>query len=146
MGDLVRIYGKLITGWYLQILRQNAAPSRQRPIGKPFILQRDNDPKHAIQMVKKYSKNLMPRFKYRWYYRKITQQSCIGEWNPIPWLFAIAASAITRKTKRNSKMSERGINSTSPFYFGTWQIDRNARNSCATKHEISPSGSVRVNR
>jgi transposase len=45
---------KQIADGYKQIITRNAIPSGRRLIGKPFIFQQDNDPKHTARIVKNY--------------------------------------------------------------------------------------------
>lgn len=52
VGDLIRISGILNKEGYLNILQQNAIPSGKRLVGRGFILQQDNDPKHSSKLCR----------------------------------------------------------------------------------------------
>jgi hypothetical protein len=54
VGKLVRIKGVLVKEKYRQILVKHAVPCGKKLIGKPFVLQQDNDPKHTAHVVKRY--------------------------------------------------------------------------------------------
>lgn len=52
VGDLIKIEGIMRKEQYLKILEDNAVPSGLRLIGKKFVLQQDNDPKHTSKVCK----------------------------------------------------------------------------------------------
>ncbi len=54
VGKLIRIKGILVKEKYRQILIKHAVPCGKKLIGKSFILQQDNDPKHTANIVKRY--------------------------------------------------------------------------------------------
>lgn len=54
VGDLVRINGTLKKEGYHRILINNAVPSGKRLIGRGFVLQQDNDPKHSSKLCRGY--------------------------------------------------------------------------------------------
>lgn len=53
-GDLVQIKGIMKKEQYHSILQRHAIPSGTKILGKPFILQQDNDPKHASKLCMNY--------------------------------------------------------------------------------------------
>ena len=55
-GDLVKITSTMDKHMYHNILVKHAIPSGIRIIGKGFIMQQDNDPKHASGLCKNYLK------------------------------------------------------------------------------------------
>lgn len=57
-GDLVKIEGILKKEGYKKILKENVVRSGQRLIGRKFIFQHDNDPKHSSKLCKEYLKQL----------------------------------------------------------------------------------------
>lgn len=46
-GHLIKITGKLNQEGYLKILEDNAIPSGINVIGRNFVFQQDNEPKHS---------------------------------------------------------------------------------------------------
>ena len=56
VGDLHRIVGILNQKGYHNILQCHALPSGKRLVGKGFILQQDNDPKHSSHYCQNYLK------------------------------------------------------------------------------------------
>lgn len=46
-GNLIKITGKLNQEGYLKILEDNAIPSGINVIGRNFVFQQDNEPKHS---------------------------------------------------------------------------------------------------
>ena len=56
-GDLVQITGIMRKEEYHSILQRHAIPSGSRIIGKNFVLQQDNDPKHSSKLCKSYLKS-----------------------------------------------------------------------------------------
>jgi hypothetical protein len=61
VGDLVKIDGKMNQKDYHAILQRHAKTSGLRLIGKGFVLQQDNDPKHTSRLCKNYVKSLEVR-------------------------------------------------------------------------------------
>lgn len=57
-GDLVKIEGILKKQGYKKIIKENVVRSGQRLIGRKFIFQHDNDPKHSSKLCKEYLKEL----------------------------------------------------------------------------------------
>ena len=55
-GYLVRITGKLNKEGYLKILQDAAVPSGLNIIGREFIFQQDNDPKHSSKLCQNFLK------------------------------------------------------------------------------------------
>ncbi|CAK9806963.1 Transposable element Tc1 transposase [Anthophora quadrimaculata] len=58
VGDLIRIDEKMNKEMYKRILEQHAIPSGYRLIGRGFILQQDNDPKHSYKLCREYVEHL----------------------------------------------------------------------------------------
>jgi hypothetical protein len=54
VGDLHKIDGKLVKEGYKAILQRHAIPSGLRIIGRGFVFQQDNDPKHSFKLCQKY--------------------------------------------------------------------------------------------
>lgn len=54
VGDIVKIDGILKKEQYKIILEQHAISSGERLIGKPFVLQQNNDPKHSSKLCREY--------------------------------------------------------------------------------------------
>lgn len=54
VGDLVKIEGILKKEGYHRILQKHAIPSGKRLVGRGFVLQQDNDPKHTSNLCKNY--------------------------------------------------------------------------------------------
>lgn len=52
VGDLIKIDGILNKEGYKQILEDNALPSGLRLIGRGFVFQEDNDPKHSSKLCR----------------------------------------------------------------------------------------------
>lgn len=57
VGDLHRIKGTLDQKGYHSILKMHAIPSGMRLIGRGFLFQQDNDPKHTSKLCATYLKN-----------------------------------------------------------------------------------------
>lgn len=57
VGDLIQIQGTLQKEGYHHILQRHAIPSGKRLIGRGFIFQQGNDPKHASKLCKQYTIN-----------------------------------------------------------------------------------------
>ena len=51
------IVGKMDASAYKQILQHNVIPDGKKLLGKGFVLQQDNDPKHTATSVKRYLNN-----------------------------------------------------------------------------------------
>ncbi|KAL6471998.1 hypothetical protein MHYP_G00206480 [Metynnis hypsauchen] len=54
VGDLFKIEGTLNQHGYHSILQRHAIPSGLRLVGRSFIFQQDNDPKHTSRLCKGY--------------------------------------------------------------------------------------------
>jgi len=54
LGDLEKIEGKFIKESYKSILQRHAIPSGRRIIGRGFVFQQDNDPKHTSKLCQNY--------------------------------------------------------------------------------------------
>ena len=54
VGSLVKIEGILKKEGYHNILQRHAIPLGKRLVGKGFVLQQDNDPKHSSNLCKNY--------------------------------------------------------------------------------------------
>ena len=54
VGNLFQIKGILDQRGYHSILQRQAIPSGQRVIGRNFIMQQDNDPKHTSKLCTTY--------------------------------------------------------------------------------------------
>ena len=57
VGDLIGVEGTMCKEEYHQILVHHALPSGRQLVGKGFILQQVNDPKHASKLCQTYLKN-----------------------------------------------------------------------------------------
>jgi hypothetical protein len=57
VGDLVKIDGILKKEGCHKILTRHAVPSGKRLVGKAFVFQQDNDPKHASKLCRRYLEN-----------------------------------------------------------------------------------------
>lgn len=57
IGDFIKFDGIMKKENYKNILIRNAIPSGVRLIGRGFILQQDNDPKHSSRLCRKYLEN-----------------------------------------------------------------------------------------
>lgn len=57
VGDLYRIKGTLDKNGYHSILKTHAIPSGKRLIGRGFVFQHDNDPKHTSKLCANYLKD-----------------------------------------------------------------------------------------
>lgn len=53
-GHLIKITGKLNKEGYLKILQENAIPSGINVIGRNFVFQQDNDPKHSSKLCQEF--------------------------------------------------------------------------------------------
>lgn len=99
VGDLVKIEGIMDQKVYHKILQYHAVPSGHRLIGKNFVLQQDNDPKHTSKFCKNYLKS------------KEKQRSLqVMEWpsqspdcNPIELLWDHLDRSIKDETLRNKQ-------------------------------------------
>ena len=56
VGDLIEVKGIMKKEHYHRILQKNAIPSGKRLIGRGFVLQQDNDPKHKSKLCSDYLK------------------------------------------------------------------------------------------
>lgn len=54
VGDLVRVNGIMDADKYKQILQHHAIPCGTKLIGRGFLMQQDNDPKHTARRIKDY--------------------------------------------------------------------------------------------
>lgn len=54
LGELVRIDGKLTGAGYRQILQNHGVTNGHQLIGRNFIFQQDNDPKHTARVTKSF--------------------------------------------------------------------------------------------
>lgn len=52
VGDLVRVKGIMDKKMYHNILQRHAFPSGKRIVGRGFVFQQDNDPKHTSKLYK----------------------------------------------------------------------------------------------
>lgn len=58
IGDLVKVEGTMKKEHYHSMLQQHAKTPGLRLIGKGFVLQQDNDPKHTSRLCKNYLQSL----------------------------------------------------------------------------------------
>ena len=63
VGNLVKIEGILKKEGYHNIIQRHVVPSGTKIIGKNFIFQQDNDPKHTSKFCKNYLANLQKQKK-----------------------------------------------------------------------------------
>ena len=61
VGDLIQVEGILNKEGYLNILKKHAVPSGKRLVGRGFVFQQDNDPKHSSKLCKGYLENRKKR-------------------------------------------------------------------------------------
>ena len=54
VGDIHAIEDKMVANNYIRILKNHMVPSATRLIGRKYIFQHDNDPKHTANCVKDY--------------------------------------------------------------------------------------------
>lgn len=64
LGDICKIEGRLVKEGYKTILKEHAIPSGTRIVGREFVFQQDNDPKHTSKLCKDYL-DQMKRLKKR---------------------------------------------------------------------------------
>ena len=57
VGDLIQVEGILNKEGYIKILQRHAVPCGKRLVGRGFVFQQDNDPKHASKLCKTYLEN-----------------------------------------------------------------------------------------